>query len=119
VLTLRAADGKVVCARVRLASSFGQRLRGLMGRATLAPDEGLYLPGSSGIHMLFMRFAIDCIFVGRPDAAGDMRVVELRRALPPWRGVVWHVRGAAGVFELAVGTVDRADLSVGDLVRLE
>jgi uncharacterized protein len=90
-----------------------------MGRRPLADDEGLYLPGSNGIHMLFMRFPIDCLFVGRASPDGRQQVIALRRSLPPWRGVVWYVRGASGVFELAAGTIDRAPLEVGDWVRLE
>ena len=44
---------------------------GLMGRPSLAAGAGLWLPDSNGIHMMFMRFPIDAVFVGRPD--GDRR----------------------------------------------
>ncbi|MDP8905857.1 MAG: DUF192 domain-containing protein [Chloroflexota bacterium] len=109
----------MIAGRVWVARSFAARWRGLMGRAALEHDEGLYLPGSNGVHMLFMRFPIDCVFVDRPAADGSQRVVALRRALPPWRGVVWYVRGAHGAFELPAGTIDRSGLAVGDVVRLE
>ncbi len=55
--------------RVRLATSFWARFRGLMGSAPLDADEGLYLPVNS-IHMLFMRFPIDAVFVDSPDPDG-------------------------------------------------
>lgn len=90
-----------------------------MGRTALADDEGLYLPGGNGIHMLFMRFPIDALFVGRGSADGKQQVLDLRRSLPPWRGVVWYVRGARGVYELAAGTIDRSAIEIGDWVRLE
>jgi uncharacterized protein len=112
-----AADAPVL-ARVGLASSFWARFRGLMGRASLAPDEGLYLPVNS-IHMLFMRFPIDALFLDRPDAAGVQRVVAIRSRLRPWTGIVMPVRGAAGVLELPAGAIDRAELAVGDAVRLQ
>lgn len=89
-----------------------------MFRPPLDADEGLYLPGSNGVHMLFMRFAIDCLFVARPSADGSQRIVAVRRSLPPWRGVVWWARGANGVYELPAGTIERAALRVGDSVRL-
>ena len=58
-----------------------------MGRASLAPDEGLYLPVNS-IHMLFMRFAIDALFVGAADSAG--RRTRGRRCVTTCRpGVGW------------------------------
>ena len=69
--------------------------------------------------MLFMRFPIDAVFVGSPDAAGDRRVVAIRADLPAWRGLVMPVRGATGVLELPAGTAARAGLAVGDVVRFE
>jgi uncharacterized membrane protein (UPF0127 family) len=32
---------------------------------------------------------------------------------------VWYVRGAHGVLELPVGTIDRSATTVGDLIRLD
>ena len=92
---------------------------GLMGRPGLAPGTGLWLPGTNGIHMLFMRFPIDCLFLGRPGPDGGRPVVGLRRALPPWRGVVWFVRGAHGVLELPVGAIDASRTELGDRVLVE
>lgn len=91
---------------------------GLMGRATLAEGDGLWLPGSNGIHMMFMRFAIDAVFVGRPDATGLRPVLAVREALPAWRGLVPLVRHADGVLELPVGTIARTATAVGDLVEV-
>ncbi|MGZ8501451.1 MAG: DUF192 domain-containing protein, partial [Candidatus Limnocylindrales bacterium] len=83
-------------------------------------DAGLWLPGSNGIHMMFMRFAIDCVFVGRPSPAdGTREVVAVRRAVPPWRGIVWYVRGAHGTLELPTGTIDRTATARGDRILLE
>jgi len=110
--------GTAVATQVVAAASFWARFMGLMGRAALAPQEGLWLPGTNNIHMFFMRFAIDCCFVGRPDPDGSRRVVELRHALPPWRGIVWYARGAHGVVELPVGALDRSGTQVGDRVTL-
>lgn len=90
-----------------------------MWRAALSPGEGLFIPGTGSIHMLFMRFPIDCVFVGREDAAGLRPVVGTRHALPAWRGVVWYVRGADGVVELPTGTLAAAGVRDGDAVRLE
>lgn len=90
-----------------------------MGRATLSPGEGLYLPGTTSIHMLFMRFPIDCVFLTRPGVDGERIVVGVRRALPAWSGIVWHVRGAESVVELPAGTLDAVGVQIGDAVRLE
>jgi uncharacterized protein len=114
----RERDGAILCGRVEVARSMAQRMRGLIGRAGLDPDEGLFIATSS-IHMMFMRFPIDALFVGAPDATGSRRVVGTREGLPPWRGVVWPVRGATGVVELAAGTLRARGVVVGDMVRFE
>lgn len=110
-------EGASLAPRVTVARSFWGRFRGLMGRASLAADEALYLPVDS-IHMLFMRFPIDALFLDAADAAGVQRVVAIRPGLRPWTGLVLPVRGAAGVLELPAGAIERHDLRVGDGVRL-
>jgi hypothetical protein len=108
----------VVADRVATAASLWARFRGLMGRSSLPAEEGLWLPGTNGIHMLFMRFSIDCAFLGKPDSDGAMTVLSVRRALRPWTGIVWFVRGAFGVVELAAGSLERTQTNVGDRLML-
>jgi uncharacterized membrane protein (UPF0127 family) len=114
----RVADGAIVSEPLTLGTSFGQRFRGLMGRASLHPGEGLYLPDTS-IHMMFMRFAIDALFVGPEEPDGSRSVVATREHLPPWRGLVLPVRGARGVVELAAGTLAANGVRPGDRVVIE
>jgi len=104
---------------VGTARSLWARFRGLMGRSGLAEGEGLWFPGDTSIHMLFMRFPIDALFLA-PDAEPDTwRVVAVRPELPPWRGVVWWVRGAKGCLELAAGRAAACGVSAGDRLRFE
>jgi len=112
----RAADEAPLW-RVDIAGSWWARLRGLIGRSSLATDEGLFFPGTNSIHMLFMRFAIDCVFVGKARTDGAREVVAVRADLKPWTGVVWWVRGAHGALELPAGSAARARLRVGDVLR--
>jgi uncharacterized membrane protein (UPF0127 family) len=113
-----ATRGTTVAQRVEAGESFWARFRGLMGRRSLAPHDGLWLPHASSIHMLFMRFPIDCAFLSKPEPGGARRVVAVRRGLPAWRGVVWWARGADGVVELPVGALAGSGTEVGDLVTL-
>jgi uncharacterized protein len=117
-LVLAATNGAVIADRVEPAMGFWARFRGLMGRPRLAQGEGLYLPDSS-IHMFFMRFPIDALFLALPDRDGTRKVVAMRHELPPWLGIVLPVRGAAGVVELRAGTLRASGLQLGDAVRLE
>ena len=110
---------RVLADSLESADSLWAKFRGLMGRADLPVDAGLWLPGSNGIHMMFMNFAIDCVFVGDPSGDDGARlVVSVHRAVPAWRGVVWYVRGAHGTLELPVGTIDRSGTSVGHRILI-
>jgi len=114
----RIGDDAVICAHLSLGESFMARFMGLMGRASMDTDEGLYLPANS-IHMMFMRFPIDALFVSKADEAGNRSVVGIRDRLPPWRGVVMPVRGAEGVIELPAGTLTRHNVTIDDEVTFE
>jgi uncharacterized membrane protein (UPF0127 family) len=108
----READGAVVAARVELARTFGKRFLGLMGRAGLAPGAALWLEPESSIHMMFMRFRIDAVFL---DAQGV--VLKVVKGLRPWIGVA-ACSGSTAIVELAAGEADRAGLAAGDRLRL-
>jgi uncharacterized protein len=107
--------GTMIAARAELARTFAARGQGLMGRASIGAGEGLVIDPEWSIHMFFMRFAIDVIFVGPDD-----RVVGLRRALPPWApfaGVApWRGRY---VIELPVGAIDSSETQLGDQIAIQ
>lgn len=86
---------------------------GLLPRSSLREGEGLRLPGTNAITMLFMRFAIDAVFVD-----GARRVVLVRERLRPWTLAV-TARGAREVIELPAGTVARTRTQAGDVLEYE
>lgn len=102
-------DGAVVCARCALATNPWTRFRGLMGRASLDPDEGMLIRPSGSIHMFFMRFPIDAVFCDR-----ELRIVGVARGLKPWRTA--SRRGAKVVIELAEGAA--SEIQEGDRLVL-
>ncbi len=101
-----------------MAGSLWAKFLGLMGRSSLADGAGLWLPDSNGIHMMFMRFPIDAVFVGQPGPDGARPVVALQRGLRAWTGLVPLVRGAHGVLELPVGTIDASTTEIGDRIGI-
>jgi uncharacterized membrane protein (UPF0127 family) len=94
---------------------------GLMGRASLDEGGGLWLPGTNGIHMMFMRFPIDAVFLGWSivGEGGAREVLSVHHGLRAWIGLVPLIRGAHGVLELPVGAIERTGTVVGDRVLLE
>jgi len=107
--------------RLDVADGVWERFMGLMGRPGLEAGAGLWLSGTNGIHMMFMRFAIDAVFLGQPDPTHDRvrPVLSVHRGLRAWIGLVPFVRGASSVLELPVGTIERTGTTVGDLIALE
>lgn len=82
--------------RITEAQTFFQRARGLIGRKSLAADEGLLIPHCNCIHTLFMRFPIDATFF---DRKGE--IVKVVRDIKPWRLFVWGGWRACKVLETA------------------
>ncbi|MES2211172.1 MAG: DUF192 domain-containing protein [Chloroflexota bacterium] len=110
--------GTVLADRLEVAETLWARFMGLMGRRSLPAGAGLWLTGTNGIHMFFMRFPIDVVFLGRPGADGHRPVLATRRAVPPWVGLVPLIRGADGCLELPVGTIDDSGTTRGDRVQI-
>lgn len=86
-----------VSAEAGRADTFGTRLFGLIPRLSLGPEEGLWLEPCAMIHMCFMRFAIDAVFLDK-----NLKVLRVIENFRPWRFSPW-VYGARGVLELPSG----------------
>ena len=112
VARVRTADGSVVCERCEIPESAFGRARGLLGRDGLESGEGMLIDRAGSVHMFFMRFPIDVVFVDR-----DWRVVGVRHGLRPWR--VAGARGAVAALELPAGTAAAAGIEEGDMLVLE
>ncbi len=109
---LETSEGTVIAERVALARSFGRRTLGLMFRRELPEGDGLAIIPCNQIHMFFMRIPLDVLFVDR-----EGRVLHLLHGIRPWR-MSRLVRGARYTIELPVGTLGRAGVERGALVRL-
>jgi uncharacterized membrane protein (UPF0127 family) len=94
---------------LEIARSFLARGLGLMGRGKLPVNGGLLIHDCNGIHMMFMRFPIDAVFVDKKGV-----VVKTYERLLPWIGIVPFVWRADKVAELPVGTIRRHVIKPGD-----
>ena len=84
--------------KARVARTFCERARGLIGTKDLAPDEGMLILKCNCIHTFFMRFPIDATFLDR-----DNRIVKTVRGIRPWRLFVWGGWRAVKVLETKAG----------------
>jgi hypothetical protein len=100
-------QGRVVCEHVEDAASMFARMRGLMGRASLEPGHGMLIRRTGSIHMFFMRFPIDAVFLDR-----HMQVKKIVRELR--RNRIAASMGARSVLELRAGEAERVGLEVGN-----
>lgn len=100
-----------VAEEVEPASTTWKRFVGLMGREPLPGGHAMLLEPCSSIHMFFMKFALDVVFLD-----GEDRVVRIVRGLAPWR--IASARGSSKVVEMTAGALCE-DISEGDELQLE
>ena len=103
----------VLAERLDVPRNFITRGIGLMGRRALEPGRGMWIAPCNGIHMMFMNFPIDAVFLDAND-----RVKKVFPYLPAWWGVVWFVWGASSVLELPPGSTVALNLKPGDLIDI-
>ena len=117
-----APDGSVI--RLSIARTPFERLAGLAGLRELEDGNGLLIPRCRSVHTVGMRFALDVSF-GELDAVpGDLRLLVVHRAVPPWRMVSHRAsalrfeRARVAALELAAGHAARLRLSEGAVLRI-
>ena len=104
--------GTTVAERVRVASSSVDRSVGLLRTPEVKPGEGLWIERSPSIHMFFMPYAIDAVFVSKAGV-----VTKVVPNLKPWRAVLW-ARGARDCLELHAGAAAESGTQRGDQLHL-
>lgn len=105
-----ATSGKNISSSIEKADTFISRFLGLMSRKTLGDEEGLLLDPCNSIHMFFMSFPIDAVFLDKENKA-----VMILENFRPWR-VSPFVKNAVRTLELPAGR-SKGRISEGD--RLE
>jgi uncharacterized membrane protein (UPF0127 family) len=101
--------GIAVARCVSRASTSETRRKGLLGRESLLPGEGLWILPCEGIHTVGMRFAIDLIYLDR-----GRRIRKVVRNVRPWR--ISLCLSAHSVLELPAGAAEAGTCQVGDIL---
>lgn len=107
---LNQTKNNVIAHSVELADTPWTRMKGLLGRTGLASDQALLITHCNSIHMFFMKFPIDVVFIDRKGL-----VVGLVRNIPPFHvsPIFWK---SASAIELPSGTLQETRTEPGDQI---
>ena len=85
----------------------------MIGKNFLPQDEGLLIAPCQSIHMCFMKFPIDAIYIDK-----NFVIKKISLNLKAWTGfsICWS---AWGVVEIAAGEAERLNLKVGDKLEVK
>lgn len=100
-------DGTLVC-RAKIADTFFTRLKGLMFKSKLNEGEAVLITPCNSIHMFFMRFPLDVVFLNEKN-----EIVGLCQGIKPWRvsKVYWPAKYC---IEMNVGSIEKYSMKLGD-----
>jgi uncharacterized protein len=100
-----------------VAECFLDRLRGLIGKPKLGPGEGMLLRPCNSIHMWFMNYPLDVVFIRRQVRANGEQVTKVTsvyEGIRAWRPHPLTDWRASETLELPVGTIRRCAIHAGD-----
>jgi len=113
VKVINQTKNTLICPKVEIADTIVSRLVGLLNRETLSEDEGLIITQCRCIHMFFMRFAIDALFVNKNN-----QVIGAVKNIKPFRLSPYFFTSSY-VVELAVGAIEKSQTQRGDKISTE
>jgi hypothetical protein len=104
--------GTVLATNLEVADSGKRRNKGLLGRDSLPPGDGLWIVPCESVHTFFMRFPIDLVYLDK-----EHRIRKVRSAVGAWR--LSACLTAHSVIELPAGTIRATETRRGDQVEFE
>lgn len=112
VKILNASTKTLLADQALIAKNPAERMKGLLTRKQLSPGEALIITRCQSIHMMFMKFSIDVLFVDRHNT-----VVGLVKKIKPFQisPIFWKSDYAV---ELPAGTISEKRISIGDGLQI-
>lgn len=104
-------NDNLIAQRVKVADTFGARLRGLLGQKELEEGQGLLLKPCRQVHTWFLRFAIDVIFLDE-----FRKIVGVQKEMAAGR-ISPRFHRAWQALELASGSIEKYALKKGDYLE--
>jgi uncharacterized membrane protein (UPF0127 family) len=104
--------GKEMANRLTAAEKVFSRMKGLLGKNSLASGEGLLIRPCKGIHTFGMRFPIDALFLDKNN-----QVVATVNNLHPNKITRLYLN-AESVIEFPSGTLEATSTKPGDRIEI-
>lgn len=110
-MSLAKIDGTVVSANIEYADTLIKQIVGLMFRTSFegALVFDLGRERFEGIHMLFVRFPIDVIFLD-----SNKKIIDVKTSLKPWIGSALPHSRFRYAIKMPAGAVERMALKTGE-----
>ena len=102
----------LIAQEAMVASNPFSRMKGLLGRKDFISNQALIIKPCNSVHMFFMKFAIDILFINR-----DNVVVGLLQELKPNQLSPIYFK-AQYVIELPLNTIKNTNTQIGDSIDL-
>ncbi len=94
------------------ARTFYTRFKGLQMKKDLPEGNGLLITPCNSIHMFFMRFPIDVLFLDK-----DQTVLYIEEGIKPWK-ISKIIKKSRSVLELPSGTAATTGTQPGDKLEI-
>lgn len=104
----RKNDYVIICPELKIANTFLSRLKGLMFKKIFEKGSGLLITKCNSIHMFFMKFPLDIVFLDK-----NLIVVEMVENIKPWK-ISKIYRNVSSTLELPSGTIKDKHIKIGD-----
>ena len=106
-------NGNSLPVQINVCDTYLSRLRGLMFTKQLDRNKGIYIVPCNGIHMYFMNYAIDVIFIDK-----DGKVVKTYCNVKQWK-LIPYVKRAYGCIEVSVGVIETYSIQEDMIIEIK
>jgi|LSQX01.1.fsa_nt_gb uncharacterized membrane protein (UPF0127 family) len=111
-VVVNTTKGTTLASSAKLATTYGERRQGLLGRSSLEEGEGLIIRPCKGVHSFGMKFPIDVAYVSK-----DGEILHIISPLHPNRLGPLMLR-AAWILELPQGVLSKTETCPGDILAI-
>lgn len=104
---------RIIPIKISKYNTFFKRLKGLSFKLKPINHEGILLTPCNSIHMFFMFFEIDIVFLNKNN-----QVIYYKENVKPWK-IIFPVKQAVSALELPASFIRQHQINIGDFIDFE